>query len=147
MAEPAPDLSSVQSNGGATGTGGVTGKGFQPGKSGNPSGRPKGLARQARDVVGEEALVNFWAAAQAGWMVYRHPVTEVVTYEKVAQHERIAVSKLLAERGWGKPAEFVPIEDSDPLDLAEERAKEIAAEMDGKIDELEARRRLHEEAA
>ena len=54
------DMSSVQNNGGATG--GVTGKGFRPGRSGNPGGRPQGLARATRELVGEDgkALVELW---------------------------------------------------------------------------------------
>ena len=34
--------------------GGVTGAGFVPGVSGNPGGRPKGLARTVREMVGED---------------------------------------------------------------------------------------------
>lgn len=32
--------------------GGITGAGFKPGQSGNPGGRPKGLARTVRDTCG-----------------------------------------------------------------------------------------------
>jgi Family of unknown function (DUF5681) len=41
--------------------GGVTGRGFLPGQSGNPGGRPKGLARRVRELVGNdgEAIVTF----------------------------------------------------------------------------------------
>jgi hypothetical protein len=45
-------MSGVQNNGG---TGGITGKGFMPGRSGNPGGRPKGLARATRELVGDVA--------------------------------------------------------------------------------------------
>src|SRR6476469_6015602 len=46
------------------GTGGVTDKGFMPGRSGNPAGRPKGLARTTRELVGENGmkLVEFWVS-------------------------------------------------------------------------------------
>ena len=37
--------------------GGVTGAGFVPGVSGNPGGRPKGLARTVREMVGEDGSV------------------------------------------------------------------------------------------
>ena len=52
------DMSSVQNKGRTTG--GVTGRGFRPGRSGNPGGRPQGLARATRELVGEDgkALVE-----------------------------------------------------------------------------------------
>ena len=37
--------------------GGVTGAGFVPGVSGNPGGRPKGLARTVRELVGEDGAL------------------------------------------------------------------------------------------
>ena len=53
-------MSGAQNNG--TTTGGITGKGFRPGQSGNPGGRPKGLAKATRELVGEDgmALVELW---------------------------------------------------------------------------------------
>ena len=42
----------VSNNGEATQLGGVTGRGFMPGKSGNPSGRPKGIAKAVREACG-----------------------------------------------------------------------------------------------
>lgn len=44
----------VENNETAALAGGVTGKGFVPGRSGNPGGRPKGLARRVRELVGED---------------------------------------------------------------------------------------------
>ena len=42
----------VENNGATTeGLGGITGKGFRPGQSGNPGGRPKGLASKARELT------------------------------------------------------------------------------------------------
>jgi hypothetical protein len=37
----------------ATTLGGVTGRGFTPGVSVSPGGRPKGLARRVRELVGD----------------------------------------------------------------------------------------------
>jgi hypothetical protein len=42
----------VSNNGETTKLGGVTGRGFMPGQSGNPSGRPKGIARAVREACG-----------------------------------------------------------------------------------------------
>jgi hypothetical protein len=96
-------MSSVQNNGGTTG--GVTGRGFRPGESGNPGGRPKGLARATRELVGEDGmpLVELW------WSIAQDPTRR--------DSDRLAASKLLAERGWGKVA-FAAVEDEDPFDLA-----------------------------
>ena len=53
-------VSRIQNNAGTTG--GVTGRGFMPGRSGNPGGRPKGLAKATRELVGDDgmALVELW---------------------------------------------------------------------------------------
>lgn len=155
-AEPAP----VDSNPKATG--GVTGKGFQPGQSGNPGGRPKGLASTVRDVVDGDDLARFWAACMTGVLettVFAHDewkrdkagrlrkrhVAEHTTRETVEIKDRIAVSKLLAERGWGKPPQFVPMEADDPLEFGDREADEMAAEFDGKLGDIEAKRREREQ--
>jgi hypothetical protein len=54
-------VSVVQTNTKTTRQGGVTGAGFMPGVSGNPGGRPKGLSRRVRELVGEsgEAIAEY----------------------------------------------------------------------------------------
>lgn len=119
----------------------VVGKPFVKGTSGNPGGRPKGLARKVRETIGGDgdALVSFWNGVLTGYVpvIARDGTT---TYDKVDVSDRIAVSKILAERGWGKPAQFVPIEDDDPLELSDVLADEIAASFDGRLDEIAAQR-------
>jgi hypothetical protein len=53
-------MSRVQNNGGTRG--GITGRGFMPGRSGNPGGRPKGLGKATRALVGEDGvkLTELW---------------------------------------------------------------------------------------
>jgi len=115
---------SVQNNGRTAG--GVTGKGFRRGRSGNPGGRPKGLARATRELVGDDGLtiVQFWL--------------DTMLDESMQVRVRLEASRLLAERGWGKPANFEPVVadeplESHPLDLhaldreIERLAKEICA--------------------
>jgi hypothetical protein len=48
----------VESNAGTTPRpGGATGEGFVPGQSGNPGGRPRGLARMVHEAVSDGADV------------------------------------------------------------------------------------------
>jgi Family of unknown function (DUF5681) len=108
-------VSTVKNNGRTTG--GVTGKGFMPGQSGNPRGRPKGLARATRELVGEDGM----AIAQLWWDIARD--------ETRRDRDRLEASRLLADRGWGKAPTYAAIEEEDPLDLAnlEQAAEEFRA--------------------
>lgn len=108
---------------------------FEPGKSGNPGGRPKGLARTVRELVGGDGLV----LAQI--------MTSIATDEKETTRDRIEATKWLADRGWGKAPAYAPIEpgdDVDPLDLSNEEARLIAVDFDRKIDEVAERRKRNE---
>lgn len=69
---------------GAENKGGVTGKGWLPGQSGNPGGRPKGIAAQARQH-GARALDVLVEALESD-------------DEKV----KIAAAREILDRGYGK---------------------------------------------
>jgi len=94
-------------NNGETTLGGITGRGFLPGQSGNPGGRRRGLARMTREKLGHEgeAIVDFWI--------------EAMNDTSLSIRDRLEASKLLAERGWGKPTAFVVLDDEDARDEAE----------------------------
>jgi hypothetical protein len=107
---------------------------FRKGQSGNPGGRPKGLARITRELLGDdgEAAVGFLAAVMDGGPLPDGAVPSVA--------ERIAAAKLLIERGWGRACEFAPVEDGDPLDLLG-GDDDLASSFDRRIDELASKRR------
>lgn len=92
---------------------------FPKGVSGNPGGRPKGLAKATRELVGEDGtkLACFWL--------------DIVEDDGAKTADRLEASRLLAERGWGKAPAFAPVEEADPLGMegAEEAARELRAEI------------------
>jgi hypothetical protein len=83
-------MSAVESNRGTT-SGGITGRGFTPGRSGNPGGRPKGLTRRVRELVGDDgtAIAEFMFAVMAD--------------EGARTADRLEAARWLADRGFGKP--------------------------------------------
>ena len=77
---------------------GITRRGFQLGVSGNPGGRPHGLARAARAAVGDdgERIIAFWLS--------------VMDDEDASTRDRLEASRLLADRGWGKVTTQAPLD-------------------------------------
>lgn len=103
-------------------TGGVTGKGFLPGKSGNPSGKPKGIAAKARELIGDdptELLEVF---------------LEIAYDPKAKPGDRKAAAEALLDRAYGRVPSYAPIDGEDPLDLS------VLSDLHGLIDELSSRR-------
>jgi len=104
----------------------VIGRPFEPGRSGNPGGRPKGIARTVREQAGgnPEMLVAL--------------LLEIAQDPRAVVRDRLAAVKELLDRGWGKAPAFSPIEGRDPLEEDEissairEIADELAARRNGK---------------
>jgi hypothetical protein len=95
------------------------------GQSGNPAGRPKGIAAIVKDKV------------DPGWMV--DILVQGASDDRAKPSERIAAVRELADRGWGKAPAFAAIEGADPLELSA-----IAQEVQSIADELAARRDARE---
>lgn len=114
-------VSNAENNHETTRPGGITGNGFKPGQSGNPGGRPKGIARAFRDTMGspEEAARGLLEIARTA----KRPA------------DRIAAWRELLDRGWGKAPAFAVMESDDPLELSD-----IAREIQRIADELAGRR-------
>lgn len=80
----------VESNARTTKPGGVIGRGFLPGRSGNPGGRPRGLARRVQELVGDsgEAIAAF--------------MYDVMSDERARTTDRLDAARWLADRGFGR---------------------------------------------
>ena len=91
-------MTTVENRSATTRPGGVTGAGFLPGVSGNPGGRPKGLARRVRDLVGDDGAVI------ADYML------AVMRDDRERTRDRLEAARFLADRGWGKPVQAVELD-------------------------------------
>ena len=85
---------------------------FQPGVVQNPGGRPKGLARLARELTDNGAdLVRFFVAVFNGKAPLGSDGTVVA--HKVSHGDRVDAAKWLADRAFGKAPVVVVVDDDD----------------------------------
>lgn len=130
---------SVENNGSGTRTGGVTGRGFLPGHSGNPGGRPKGLAAAARAAVGDDGhdLIEFFSAVL-------HGDGKVLGVRQVPLAARLEAARWLADRAFGRATIVIEPPDEPSGPFAPEAAaalKEMPPELrDGIRQWLQERR-------
>lgn len=69
---------------------------FKPGQSGNPGGRPKGLASRVRSLVDPDEMIGICLA------IARDP--------NEGSKARLEAVKILQDRGWGKALQSAQIE-------------------------------------
>ena len=89
---------------------------FRPGQSGNPGGRPKGVARTVREQAGGDPAI------------FVGELINIALNEKVARDRTRALELLLAY-GWGKPAATNAPEGYDVLE-ADELTRDMQTLMD-----------------
>jgi Family of unknown function (DUF5681) len=117
------DAVTAVQNSGETATTGVVGRPFPKGVSGNPGGRPKGLARYVRELVGDDGrrIAEFMVG--------------VLDDETERTETRMQAAAWLADRGFGKapttvdggghgPAEIIVVQS-----VFEQAAEEFRAEV------------------
>ena len=101
----------------STRPGGVTGKGFVPGQSGNPGGRPRGLARRVRELVGDDGdeIVRF--------------MFDVMSNPKARMADRIEAARWLGDRGFGRSVQPIDLDVNQPhaLNLSDFSTEDLEA--------------------
>ena len=117
-------MNRVECNGRATG--GITGKGFRPGESGNPGGRPKGLAALVREKTNDgKFLVEQMMKLARG--------QSIIKGTKPKHSDVTAAVEWLADRGFGKCLSTVALQNPDGSGLYQGSA-ETASSADIKAE-------------
>jgi hypothetical protein len=108
----------VQSNGKTT-AGGITGRGFRPGESGNPGGRPKGLAALVREKTNDgKFLVEQMMKLARG--------QSIIKGTKPKHSDVTAAVEWLADRGFGRCLTSIALQHSDGSGLYQGTAEQAS---------------------
>lgn len=83
---------------------------FAKGQSGNPGGRPKGLARLVRDLIAAKVEEDPVLGKIDGWAAITLRLYEVAIGRKECpEKDRLAAAKLLYDRAGGLPRQEVEV--------------------------------------
>jgi len=112
-----PHMTIVENSAKTRHVGGVTGRGFLPGQSGNPGGRPRGLARRVRELVGDDGdeIVRF--------------MFETMRNSKARMADRIEAARWLGDRGFGRSVQPIDLDVNQPhaLNLSDFSIEDLEA--------------------
>jgi hypothetical protein len=111
---------------------------WKPGQSGNPGGRPKGLASAVRAVAPPEQLAKFYLAvylAGTDESLLNDELRAILGTSKVTLRDRLQAADWLTERGYGKAPTHAPVSGEDPLELSG-----IESAIGAAVDELARKR-------
>lgn len=117
------------------------GKPFESGKSGNPGGRPKGLARLVRDLIAAKVEEDPVLGKIDGWAKITLRLYDLATGRIDAnEKDRTAAAKLLYDRAGGLPRQEVELSGGVTPEQAAlvEALKMSPHERDKRIAELRA---------
>lgn len=93
---------------------------FRKGQTGNPGGRPRGIAAVCREIADADVLLG--------------TLLGIVLDPQARNADRIRAAEILLDRGWGKPPTHAPVEGGDPLgqDAIDAAILDLVAQLSGR---------------